>query len=127
MKVVYNACYGGFSLSKEGLNLYNQKRVKLDLTTLNYSRGIDRHDSLLVEVVEELGEAANGTRAKLKIDEISEEYKNCYTISEYDGTEMIICEPSKLVEHYLKYLNVQNLTDEECRKILQEMVKILSS
>lgn len=47
----------------------------------------ERHDPILVEVVEELGERANGDHASLKVVEIPDDVD--YVIEEYDGTEWI--------------------------------------
>ena len=47
---------------------------------------IERHDSILVQVVEELGERAGGSCASLKVVEIS---GNKYRICEYDGLEWV--------------------------------------
>lgn len=46
-----------------------------------------RTDSVLVEVVEELGEKANGYRAQLKVVEIPDDMK--YEITDYDGIETL--------------------------------------
>lgn len=128
MKIVYNACFGGFSLSEEALSLYNKKRSDLNLSTFDnrYGYDIPRNDLLLVEVVEKLGKEANGKYAELKIIEIPNQYADWYTFYEYDGLESIMCEPCKLVEYRLNKLVVKDLTDEECRIILREMVNILS-
>lgn len=50
-------------------------------------RTIPRDNPNLVKVVEELGEKANGTSAKLRIMEIPD--GTSYTIDEYDGLETI--------------------------------------
>jgi hypothetical protein len=47
----------------------------------------DRHDPLLIQVVEELGEVAAGSHTTLKIVEIPD--GTDYTIEEYDGLEHI--------------------------------------
>lgn len=47
----------------------------------------DRTDKLLIQVIEELGEEANGSCASLKIIEIPDGIE--YEISEYDGNEHI--------------------------------------
>ena len=52
-----------------------------------YDRDIARHDLALVQVVEELGDKANGIHAELTIVEIPDDVK--YTIEEYDGNEHI--------------------------------------
>ena len=46
-----------------------------------------RDDPILIQVVEELGETANGRCASLKIIEIPDDVE--WTIGEYDGQEWI--------------------------------------
>jgi hypothetical protein len=130
-KVVYNACYGGFNLSREACERYweikgqqvwieEDKQFKsLDMFTVWlvspeerpkkpepwysapveeriafnkkhseqtwYDRDVSRHDPILVQVVEELGEKANGSCARLAIEEVSGPYR----IDEYDGFESV--------------------------------------
>jgi hypothetical protein len=127
-KVVYNACYGGFSLSREACQRYwelkgqqvwiedgdyswsttiwlvppEERVVKpenwYDIPTDEriaynrkyneqtwYDRNVSRHDPILVQVVEELGEKADGMCAKLAIAEVSGPYR----IDEYDGYETV--------------------------------------
>ena len=131
VRVVYNAQYGGFGLSKEAVQRYweikgqqvwieddkeypslgywtvwltppeerpvrNKKWESMSMderTAYNkaysaqswYHRDVDRHDPVLVQVVEELGDKANGNHAKLAIDEVSGPYR----ITEYDGYESV--------------------------------------
>ena len=84
MKILINNCYGGFGLSEEAKELYVQKK--------NISgplRGdILRNDSVLVEVVETLGDKASGPYSKLKVVEIPDDVTN-WRIEEYDGWEHI--------------------------------------
>jgi hypothetical protein len=132
-KVIYNACYGGFSLSKEACQRYweikgqkvwieddekypsfgiwtvwlvpPEERMKQKSTeefnsmsmkeriAYNeaysaqswYDCDVDRHDPVLVQVVEELGDKAGGQFAKLRIAEVS----GAYRITEYDGYESV--------------------------------------
>ena len=100
MRVVINSDYGGFSLSDEAIELY-AKYKGLNLTKeetnnmTNYYDGaewfnyreIDRKDSTLVRVVEELGEKANGFCAKLKIINIPVDVQ--WEVVDYDGREHI--------------------------------------
>jgi hypothetical protein len=103
-KVVYNACYGGFGLSIEamdrmvelgykGLEL-NPKYGSGKKSISNYYKyygdyNIPRHDPILVQVVEELGEKANGNCADLQIEEVYGSYR----IDEYDGNESVMTAP----------------------------------
>ena len=50
-----------------------------------YHRDVSRHDPVLVQVVEELGDKANGMCAKLAIAQVSGPYR----IDEYDGFESV--------------------------------------
>jgi hypothetical protein len=98
-KVVYNRCYGGFSLSDKAMDRMVELGYPLELNPkwkpdsksifnykyLTYLRDISRHDPILVQVVEELGEEANGECANLAIEEV----KGPYRINEYDGSESV--------------------------------------
>ena len=84
MKVVYNACYGGFGLSDKAIQLYNKKSGSV-LAKYDYP---ERNDKYLVEVVEELGKLADGFCSKLRIKEIPDGAS--YEIDEYDGYESVV-------------------------------------
>jgi len=100
-KIVYNACYGGFSLSDEAIEMYlDLKGLKYTKTpdrwgshyTVEgdshfYNRDIDRADPVLAQVVETLGEKADGDCAKLEIEDIPA--GTLYRITEYDGYESV--------------------------------------
>jgi hypothetical protein len=83
MKIVINTCYGGFGLSKEALALFNERSG----TTITYEHDIERNNPILVEIVEQLGEAADGNYAELKVVEIPDDVQ--WHIAEYDGWETI--------------------------------------
>tara|TARA_R110000782_G_scaffold169385_1_gene261292 strand:+ start:201 stop:560 length:360 start_codon:yes stop_codon:yes gene_type:complete len=105
-KIVYNSCYGGFSLSREAILLareisgdpkWNGPCIVGDTygcgTKVDNDYGffdvdlIDRHDPVLVQVVEELGQLAGGNHASLKIYETT---SKAYRIDEYDGNETVV-------------------------------------
>lgn len=82
-KIVYNGCYGGFNLSEEAKERY----VELTGCAADfYARDLNRHDPYLVQVVEELGDAASGFCGALRIEEIE---GSLYRIDEYDGYESV--------------------------------------
>jgi len=107
MKIVINKCFGGFNLSEEAVLLYGKKkglniivvRDKIMKSLHHYyldevkdgnyfsDRDIQRNDSVLIEVVEELGGKANGFCSELKIVEIPDDVE--WIIEEYDGKEWI--------------------------------------
>jgi hypothetical protein len=55
--------------------------------TLPYCRDLCRHDPTLIQVIEELGDRANGECAKLAIEELPS--GTAYRIDEYDGLETV--------------------------------------
>lgn len=92
MKCILNKCYGGFSLSEEASNLYNKRKGK-DIINPKYGflndYGIEpRCDPILVQIVEELGDRANGRFSNLGIIDIPSDTSDLY-MDEYDGIETI--------------------------------------
>ena len=80
MKICINTCFGGFGLSEEALQMLGFE------TRYPW---ISRTDSRLIEVVNTLGEAANGYSARLAIVDIPDEATD-WEIEEYDGSEGIV-------------------------------------
>ena len=127
MKVVINACFGGFSISHDAVMMYAKlKGITLypyvsdskdlykmipylpsnkDAWCIHYftkpvrednlphddsyfsPRDIERNDPILIQVVEAMGEKANGGCASLKIIEIPDNVK--WHVEDYDGMEHI--------------------------------------
>lgn len=113
MKIVINGCFGGFGLSDKayermielGIPLveyineeqgkvihtnYDSPIIKLSGTKYwdSWTRDCEsRSDSILVQVVEELGDEASNRFAELKIVDIPDDV--CYGITEYDGIETV--------------------------------------
>lgn len=83
MKIIINTCCGGFGLSKEALALFNERSG----TTIRYERDIERNNPILVEIVEQLGESADGGHAELKVVEIPDDVQ--WQIEEYNGNEWV--------------------------------------
>ena len=116
-KIVYNNCYGGYTLSDKAIdwlsehgsestkNFIAHKRIeakeKEDFSSASQERVdnikfyvmdavrsfLKRHDPDLVAVVEALGKEVNGTFSELAIMEIDEDK---YFIDEYDGRESVV-------------------------------------
>ena len=83
MKVVINACFGGFSLSKLAVGKLRELGEELEYP----GRDIARDSDLLVRVVGELGSAADGAVARLAVVEIPDGIE--WAIEEYDGNEWV--------------------------------------
>jgi hypothetical protein len=100
-KIVYNACYGGFGLSEKAVQRYSDLaglgltfHKKYVIGHWEFPNGdwwdekdLSRSDHILVQVVEELGEEANGMCARLEIEELPA--GTLYRIDEYDGLETV--------------------------------------
>ena len=116
MKVVINACHGGFGLSDAAFEKFLDRKGiawescvnKYDMVDhynkghlgeeehFLYSREMlynsarqqeDRSDKDLVAVVEEMGSKANGEYAYLKVVEIPDDVE--WDVEEYDGNEWV--------------------------------------
>jgi hypothetical protein len=83
-RIVINNCYGGFGLSDRAIREYQKLAGSSDDFA---DREIARDDPYLVRVVRELGMAANGSHANLKIVEVPGDVE--WDIAEYDGVEWV--------------------------------------
>jgi hypothetical protein len=95
-KVVYNACYGCFGLSRAAAEKLAPLGVPEAVRWMNDPEAQDddlrldetpRHDPRLVVVVESLGKAASGEFADLRV--WSAEGPVAYDIREHDGKERV--------------------------------------
>jgi hypothetical protein len=109
-KIVYNGCFGGFGLSSSALRRYleikgipfTEEESEYSFRDVRFRIGTsvtgdpeyfydfqieDRTDPILVQVVEELGYASNGSCADLCIRELEPGTK--YRLQEYDGSEWV--------------------------------------
>ena len=102
-KVVYNAKYGGFGLSKEALAEYN----RLTSQQISHAEGMERDDPILIHLVETMPHTINDKNSRLKIKEFPIEYKSFLHWHEYDGLETISID-------YDQYLidSIKNVTDD---------------
>lgn len=103
-KAVINACYGGFSLSRAAFHELRKRGNKVALEEPDYGEmwsdgsgpreswsdtvghfcsDIPRDDPDLIAVVEQMGDAANGNCARLRIVDVPDGVE--WEIGEYDG------------------------------------------
>jgi len=111
-EIVINIAYGGFSISAKAIKLYNEYRIQNDLLPHECDMSHDdcycllRSDPILIQVIKELGNEANGKHCELKIKSIEKDLYdlNCYIIDEYDGKE-------SLIKRKDKYYAITKITD----------------
>jgi thiol-disulfide isomerase/thioredoxin len=105
MKIVINPSRGGFSLSRSAFlrlremgckhaieepdfgEFYSDGSGPREALWNSFCEDIDRSDQMLIRVVEDLGEEANGEFAQLKVVEIPDDVQ--WEIGEYDGAEWV--------------------------------------
>jgi hypothetical protein len=110
MKVLLNKRYGGFSVSEQAMELYEQQTgTEWDDDERAY---LLRADPVMVRIVETLGKDANGSRANLSIVEIPDGMQ--YEIDEYDGFESIRIYPPA---------NWRALAHEPLQNVVESMMK----
>ncbi len=97
-RIVINACYGGFGLSKKAIMRYGALSNFVITSVGDYSykkadgssfsiNDIPRNDLNLIKVIEDLGEESWGSHAELKIVEIPDGID--WQVDEYDGLEWV--------------------------------------
>jgi hypothetical protein len=84
--IVINTVHGGFGLSDRAERLFKE-HTGLANSYLLLDSEISRDDPVVVDIVRELGEKANGRFANLKIVEVP--YGVDWQIEEYDGLEWV--------------------------------------
>ena len=91
MKIVVNKCFGGYGLSHYAKTLIEKKKgIKFDKNEMDpilRRDPISRTDPDLIEIVEKLGEKAQGDCSELKVVEIPDGAD--YYITDYDGLETV--------------------------------------
>ena len=90
--IMYNTCYGGFSVSNSAIEEYRRQCPEAQEVSC-YS--VERHDPVMVGIVQKMGERANGQCAKINLKEIPAEYLGHYEIGEYDSMEHVIIQYDK--------------------------------
>lgn len=129
--VVYNNCYGGFSLSDLGYRcLCERKGISSEETDKYFASrskyysinshhlgglNVDRDDKDLVAVVLELGDKANGKYAKLTISEKNP--PKFWEITEYDGSESVTIDYVEVTREISNILDNSKTAEESIEKM----------
>ena len=85
-KIAINTDFGGFSLSDEAIDLYKILTGIPPVDEVNYWE-IARDNVVLVQIIEQLGDRANGYGATIQIVEVPDDVE--WHLSEYDGIEWV--------------------------------------
>ena len=80
-----NTCHGGFSVSDEAKRIYCERKPGKCPTRYEF----ERDDLVMVQIVKELGPAANGYFSKIELHSVSDKFAKHYEIVEYDGSEHV--------------------------------------
>lgn len=117
ISVLYNNCYGGYIITKRVLKLYNKKMKEMnpDFIKITNSTNLyyQRHNPVLVEIYNEIGNRYNADYTDVKIKKIPKKYENHYTIKDYDGLEEVVIEYDKYIVDKVKELLKEEKTDKE--------------
>ena len=82
--IAINTCFGGFSLSTIAVERLKELG---SAAAAQYPHYKSRSDPLLIQVIRELGAAANGSFASIEIVEVPDDVE--WEIPEYDGMEHV--------------------------------------
>jgi hypothetical protein len=124
--VAVNKCYGGFSLSEKAVEILRTRLgdPKIQSYSFEDSDGkFSRHNPVLIEVINELGEEADGPFAKIVVVYIEEKYKGFYSISEYDGMEGVKINYNKFSNAEIKQILYSEDDDSTKIQKMKEIIK----
>ena len=110
VKVVANGSYGGYGFNDLGYEIFNKLGISEPLH-------LERHDPMLIMVVEKIGNLISGSGCDFYIETIK---GNEYRISEYDGSETIIVPKND------NYIRVQSNELNINNKMLNKILTIIS-
>jgi len=84
IEILYNATYGGWTISDKAMELYSLRKTE---SSNNYVR--KRINPILIQIYKELSDEFDGKYSKTLIQKIPKKYEKHYYISEYDGLETV--------------------------------------
>lgn len=127
-KIAYRINRGAFGLTIPMINLLSQKLNIKDSEKLHYMANYyykssgTRSDKTLINVLEEIG--TKGTNLRIKEAPLC--FKDSYCIYEENGLETIRLNPELVLNKY-KSLNVDKLSNSECRDTLKSILDIIKA
>ncbi len=118
ISVLYNNCYGGYSLSNDAKKLYEEYTGnKYDDFTVR------RHCPYLVKVFEVLGSEKFGTSySKIQCETIPIYMEHYYSIHEYDGMEGIETKSEWFKYDMIQFVAKSSMTDTQKIKVINMII-----
>lgn len=113
-KITYNAGYGGYGISTEGLKEYNR------LCSTNKT-WIARDDPILIQLIEKDSRMMSGPYCQLAIAEFPVRYKSFLKMKEYDGKETFEIDYKQYLIHQVKSIMDDSFisSNEKIKRIYQ--------
>lgn len=112
IEVLYNDCYGGWTLSNKAKELYKLRKNNLSNTYIS-----KRSDPILIQIYYELGDKFDDKFSKTNIKKIDKIYEKYYDIEEYDGLESVIINYDKYnldkIKNKLNEILKSNINNDE--------------
>ena len=127
IEILYNKCYGCWTLSDEAKKLYMLRKKCINVDEI-YCTLRSRCDPILIQIYYELGDdfdyKMKGSISNSKIKKITKKYKDYYDIEEFHGFENVIIDYTKyaldnLTNKIKEILQNPNNNDEKINKIQQ--------
>ena len=117
IRILYNACYGGFSISDRAIEEINKRKDTRLRSKYALEQIYNRSDPVVLEVFDLLGSKEfSGEHAKIRAHTIDAKYA---VISEYDGLETVDVNMYNYEIHSV--LSSTEITDGEKVKKLKEV------
>ena len=108
LTVMINRCPGVFNYSDEAMVEYHKIKPGVE------EHQIERHDEVMLEIVQRLGEKAQGFGCKIVFKTINEVYRDHYEIDDHDGFESIRIEYDRyMLDRISKIMDNRDLTNDQ--------------
>jgi hypothetical protein len=116
--ILYNTRFGGWTPNENVLTLYNNRMKEINpaFSAIMYFSDIERHDSVLVQLYQELGSLFDSDEGFSETHglTIPAKYTDYYAIENFDGYEDVVVLKDKwTLDQVEKLLETASLTSEE--------------
>ena len=85
-EVLYNAAYGGYSLSEKAVKMFEERKTIEDVGDAEYYRDTP----LILQIFHELRDEFSGKCCKVKSKKIKKKHKGFYKFSDYESLHRLL-------------------------------------